>query len=44
MIIKNASVYTENGIFLTKDIYISGNRFTECEEQVRDAQIIDASG
>ena len=44
MIIKNASVYTENGIFLTKDIYISGDRFTECEEQVRDAQIIDASG
>ncbi len=44
MIIKNASVYTENGIFLTKDIYISGDRFTECEEQVRDAQVIDASG
>lgn len=44
MIIKNASVYTENGIFLTKDIYINGDRFAECEEAVHDTQVIDASG
>ena len=29
MIIKNASVYTEDGIFLEKDIYIEGTRFVE---------------
>ena len=29
MIIKNASVYTEDGIFLTKDIYINDNRFVD---------------
>lgn len=44
MIIKNASVYTENGIFLTKDIYMNGDRFVDCEEQVHDAQVLDASG
>jgi len=44
MIIKNASVYTENGIFLTKDIYVDGDRFVDRKEQVHDAQVIDASG
>ena len=44
MIIKNASVYTENGIFLTKDIYMDGDRFVDCEEQVHDAQVLDAAG
>ena len=44
MIIKNASVYTENGIFLTKDIYIDGDRFAEPKEQISDTQVIDASG
>lgn len=44
MIIKNASVYTENGFFSPRDIYIDGDRFVEREEQVRDAQIIDAAG
>ena len=29
MIIKNAEVYTENGIFEKKDIYISGGKFLE---------------
>ena len=44
MIIKNASVYTENGFFLIKDIYIDGDRFVEQKEQVHDRQVIDASG
>lgn len=44
MIIKNASVYTENGIFLTKDIYVNGDRFVDCSEKVQDARVIDASG
>ena len=44
MIIKNASVYTENGFFQTKDIYIDKDRFAEREEQVRGTQVIDASG
>ncbi len=43
MIIKNASVYTEDGIFLTKDIYINDNRFVDCKEKVRDTQVLDAS-
>ncbi|MCI8357741.1 MAG: N-acetylglucosamine-6-phosphate deacetylase [Lachnospiraceae bacterium] len=44
MIIKNASVYTEDGIFLNKDIYIDGDRFVDCREKVHDTQEIDASG
>lgn len=44
MIIKNASVYTENGFFQPMDIYIDGDRFVEQKEQVHDRQVIDASG
>ena len=44
MIIKNASVYTEDGIFLEKDIYVEGDRFVSSAEEVRDGQVIDASG
>lgn len=44
MIIKNASVYTEDGIFLDKDIYIAGDCFTDCKEKADDSQVIDASG
>lgn len=44
MIIKNAGVYTEDGIFLTKDIYIEGDSFTDCIEKVTDRTEIDASG
>ena len=44
MIIKNASVYTEDGIFLEKDIYIEGNHFVDCVEKVSDKTQIDASG
>ncbi len=43
MIIKNASVYTEDGIFVTKDIYIEGYSFTDCVEKVTDKSEIDAS-
>ena len=44
MIIKNASVYTEDGIFLEKDIYIEDNRFVDCAEKVSDKTEIDAEG
>lgn len=44
MIIKNASVYTEDGIFLTKDIYVEDGRFVDCKEKVHDTQVLDASG
>jgi len=43
VIIKNASVYTEDGIFVTKDIYIEGDSFTDCVEKVTDKSEIDAS-
>lgn len=43
MIIKNASVYTEDGIFLIKDIYMNADRFVDCGEKVQDTQVIDAS-
>ena len=33
MIIKNASVYTEDGRFLPKDIYIEGNAFVNRESR-----------
>lgn len=44
MIIRNASVYTEDGIFLERDIYIEGKRFVDCEEEVTDRTETDASG
>lgn len=44
MIIKNASVYTEDGRFLEKDIWIEKDRFTDCEQKVSDKTVIDASG
>ena len=44
MVIRNASVYTEDGIFLERDIYIEGKRFVDCEEEVADKTEIDASG
>ena len=44
MIIKNASVYTEDGIFLNKDIYVEGDCFTDSKDKVSDLQEIDASG
>lgn len=44
MIIRNASVYTEDGIFLPKDIYVEGDCFVDGEEKVSDGQEIDGSG
>ncbi len=44
MIIKNADVYTEEGIFAPKDIYIKGDCFAESEEDADDRQELDASG
>lgn len=44
MIIKNASVYTEDGRFLPKDIYIEGNAFVNSEDELSDSTQVDASG
>lgn len=44
MIIKNASVYTEDGRFIKKDIYIEDDCFVDCEEKVRDKKEIDGEG
>ncbi len=44
MIIKNASVYTEEGRFLPKDIYIEGGKFVGSKEKVTDSTEIDGTG
>lgn len=44
MIIKNADVYTEEGIFAPKDIYIKGDCFAESGENADDLRELDASG
>lgn len=44
MIIKNASVYTEDGRFLNRDIYIEGYSFTDSEEKVSDKTEVDGTG
>lgn len=44
MIIKNASVYMEEGIFVHKDIYVEGECFAESGENISDPQVLDASG
>lgn len=44
MIIKNASVYTEDGRFLSKDIWIEKDHFVDCEEKVSDKTVIDGTG
>lgn len=43
MIIKNADVYTEEGIFAPKDIYIKGDCFAESWENADDQRELDAS-
>lgn len=43
MIIKNASVYTEEGKFETKDIYVKGTQFAEAADNGNE-EIIDGSG
>ncbi|MDE6891604.1 MAG: N-acetylglucosamine-6-phosphate deacetylase [Lachnospiraceae bacterium] len=44
MVIKNASVYTEDGRFLIRDIYIEGGKFVSGPEEVGDKEEIDGSG
>ena len=44
MIIKNASVYTEDGHFVEKDIFIEGHIFTDSADKVTDGELIDAVG
>ena len=44
MIIKNASVYTEDGRFINKDIWIEEDRFVDCEQKVSDKTVVDAAG
>lgn len=44
MIIRNASVYAENGSFIDGDIYIEGERFAASREDISDDTVIDASG
>lgn len=44
MIIKNASVYTEEGTFVEKDIYVKDGVFTDNVADADDGQVIDASG
>lgn len=44
MIIRNASVYTEDGYFEQKDIYIEGRLFVGSKQEVTDGEVIDAAG
>ncbi len=44
MIIRNASVYTEEGQFVQKDIYIKDMLFTDVAAEAEDGKEIDASG
>lgn len=44
MIIRNASVYTQEGKFEKKDIYIKDALFTDQAAEAEDGQVIDASG
>ncbi len=44
MIIKNASVYTEEGKFVSKDIYIKDSIFTDHASEADDGQEVDAAG
>lgn len=44
MRIRNASVYTEEGKFEPKDIFIKDEFFADCEAEGGEEQVIDASG
>ena len=44
MIIKNASVYTEDGFFHKKDIYIENDHFVNAKEEVTDQTERDGTG
>ncbi len=43
MIIKNASVYTEDGVFARKDVYIEGGYFVDTQEHLADKTEIDGT-
>ena len=46
MILKNADVFQENGIFLQHDIFINGEYITDHkpEQTAEDSTVIDADG
>ncbi len=44
MIITNASVYTEDGRFLSRDIYIEKDHFVDDKERVSDKTQVDGTG
>ena len=44
MRIRNASVYTEEGKFEPKDIFIKDAFFADCDAERGEEQVIDASG
>ncbi len=44
MIVRNASVYTQEGAFVHQDIYIEGDRFAQSGEDISDRRELDASG
>lgn len=44
MIIKNASVYAEEGYFVEKDILIEGHIFADSADKITDGTVIDAAG
>lgn len=44
MIIRNGYVFTEDGTFEQKDLYIEGTKIVSSKEEVMDPKIIDAKG
>ena len=44
MVIKNASVYSEDGSFQNKDIYIEGDQFVASSDKITDPTEIDGTG
>ena len=44
MIIKNASVFTEEGVFVKQDIYTKGTQFVKTEGEADADEIIDGEG
>ncbi|MGN0330343.1 MAG: N-acetylglucosamine-6-phosphate deacetylase [Kineothrix sp.] len=44
MIIRNASVFTEKGIFADQDIYIKDGRFVKTEAEAGTEEVVDGTG
>lgn len=44
MIIKNGMVFTEDGKFERKDLYVDGDKFVASLDEVRDEVVVDAQG